>query len=261
MNITTIIGLILSVVGLLGGMHFKHVPFSALGNPAAIFMILIGTTGAVLNAFPLKDAKNIGKLFGMVFTDKKTVSNIDLINQIMEYAYFARKEGMISLESKIDAAPNPFLKRGLSLLVSGMSSDSINDIMAEEIAAMEKRHAANAQIFTQAGTYAPTLGVLGAVVGLIAAMGNMSDQAALGNAISAAFMATIYGIFTGYVLWHPFANKLKRKSKYEALTNTIIMEGIMCLVGGESPIEVEEKCITFLSLTEREKYLKQKTKG
>lgn len=100
---------------------------------------------------------------------------------------------------------------------------------------MEERHTSGAAIFTQAGTYAPTLGVLGAVVGLIAALADMNDIEKLGHAISAAFMATLLGIFTGYVLWHPFANKLKRKSALEVKQKRMMIEGILSVLEGEAP--------------------------
>ncbi len=261
MELTTLVGLLLAIVGVLGAMVFKGVPFSALGNNAAILIILVGTAGTVINAFPMRDAKNIGHIFRLVFTDKKAMSNIETINVLMEYAQLARKEGMLSLEAKIEAAPLPFLKRGLSLLVSGLTNDYIAEILSEENDAIEKRHAANASIFTQAGTYAPTLGVLGAVVGLVAALGDMNDTEKLGHAISGAFIATIYGIFTGYVLWHPWANKLKRKSKYEILNNNIILEGILCLASGDSPMVLEEKVLSYLSKRERVEYLIQRKKG
>jgi chemotaxis protein MotA len=116
---------------------------------------------------------------------------------------------------------------------------------------MEERHAAGANIFSQAGTYAPTLGVLGAVVGLIAAMGDMNDTETLAYAIAAAFVATLLGIFTGYVLWHPFANKLKRKSKQEVITKNLIMTGILALSAGTNTRILREKMLSYLPATER----------
>src|SRR5699024_2932956 len=110
-----------------------------------------------------------------------------------------------------------------------------------------ERHQEGAAVFSQAGTYAPTLGVLGAVIGLIAALGDMSDIEALGYAISAAFIATLFGIFTGYVLWHPFANKLKEKSKQEILRKQIMIEGILSLTTGDSPQVIKDKLSSYLS--------------
>jgi len=115
---------------------------------------------------------------------------------------------------------------------------------------MEKRHEECAQVFSQAGTYAPTLGVLGAVVGLIAALGNLSNMEVLGAAISAAFIATLLGIFTGYVLWHPFANKLREKSKQEVKIKLIMVEGILSITVGESPTVIKDKLSSYLSSRE-----------
>ncbi len=252
MELTTLIGLIAALAGLLGGMYFKGVPFSALGNPAAIFIILIGTVGAVLNAFPLSDIKRVPKLFKIIFTNTKPpYSNEELTDLITDLAQLARKDGILALEAKIKDLKDPFLQRGLTMITVGMASELLQDTLVEAIEEMENRHQASASIFSQAGTYAPTLGVLGAVIGLIAALANMADQEALGHAISAAFMATVYGIFTGYVLWHPFANKLKRKSKEEALNKRIITVGILLILEGVSPNMIKDKLVAFLAESDR----------
>ncbi|HBO5952223.1 TPA: flagellar motor protein MotA, partial [Pseudomonas aeruginosa] len=150
-----------------------------------------------------------------------------------------------------------FLKNGLSMAVDGQSAEFIRDIMTEEVEAMEDRHQAGAAIFTQAGTYAPTLGVLGAVIGLIAALSNMNNTEALGHAISAAFVATLLGIFTGYVLWHPFANKLKRKSKQEVKLREIMIEGVLSVLEGQAPKVIEQKLLMYLPANERAKVIEQ----
>ncbi len=254
MEFSTILGLIVALIGLLVGMMFKGVEFSALANPAAIFIILVGTTGAVLNAFPGREAKKIGTLFKLVFSNTKTpYSNEEVINLLTDYAQIARKDGLLALEGKMKEVNDPFLRRGLSMITMGESSDRIEDTLMTDIESMEQRHQGYASVFTQAGTYAPTLGVLGAVIGLIAALANMSDQEALGHAISGAFMATVFGIFTGYVLWHPFANKLKRKSKAEVLNKRIILEGILFINEGVAPNIIKEKMLSFISNGERER--------
>lgn len=130
-------------------------------------------------------------------------------------------------------------------------------MLSEEIEAMESRHQAGAAIFSQAGTYAPSLGVLGAVLGLIAALGNMGDTEKLGHAISAAFVATMLGIFSGYVLWHPFANKLKRKSKQEVKMKEIMLEGVLSILAGEAPRVIEQKLASYLPSGERKKFLEE----
>jgi chemotaxis protein MotA len=175
-----------------------------------------------------------------------------------EWAQLARKEGLLALEAKTSEVDDAFLRNGLSLAVDGQSADYIRDVLTEEIDAMEERHLAGAAIFSQAGTYAPTLGVLGAVLGLIAALGNMNNTDELGRAISAAFVATLLGIFTGYVLWHPFANKLKRKSKQEIRLRQMMIEGILSILEGEAPRIIEQKLASYLPAGERKKFLEER---
>ncbi|MDD2421054.1 MAG: MotA/TolQ/ExbB proton channel family protein, partial [Heliobacteriaceae bacterium] len=173
------------------------------------------------------------------------------IEQMTEMAQQARREGLLSLEASIDKLDEPFLKNGLRLVVDGQGEDFVRELLEAEIAAMEDRHRMGAQIFLQAGAYAPTLGVLGAVVGLIGALGNLSDVNKLGTMIAAAFVATLFGIFSGYVLWVPFGTKLKRKSQEEIKLKLMMLEGILSIQVGSSPIQIREKMMIHLTRSER----------
>jgi chemotaxis protein MotA len=164
-----------------------------------------------------------------------------------------RKEGILILEQKMSDIPDEFMRLGFSMALEGSDMQRLSDNMRASIDAMKMRHATNAQIFTQAGMYAPTLGVLGAVLGLIAALSHMGDTEALGHAISAAFIATLLGIFTGYVLWHPFANRLKQKSKQEVFVKELILDGILGISSGENPRMLKERLMVSLSATDRER--------
>jgi len=248
---TSLFGIILGFVVLVGGMILKGSDPSALLNPAAIVIILVGTVAALLNAFTLNEIKRIPVLFKVLFTDTKLMSVKELIPIFTEWANVARREGLLALEDQAEQVEDPFLQRGLKMIVDGQSPDLVRDMLEEEIAAMEERHELGAKIFSQAGTYAPTLGVLGAVIGLVAALGHLEDVALLGKSISAAFIATLFGIFTGYVLWHPFANKLKRKSQQEAWIKQIMVEGLLAVQEGIPSRLVEEKMLTYLSANER----------
>jgi len=228
----TLIGVIIGVAAVVVAMIFKEVDFSVLANPAAIFVILVGTVGAVMVAVPGSELKNLPKLFGKAFGKTKGMTTKDAMRKLVDFSAMVRKEGILALEPHVKSIDDTFMQRGVALLVDGCDPEFIRKTLTEDIESMRERHAAGAGIFTQAGTYAPTLGVLGAVLGLIAALGNMSDTDALGHAISAAFVATVLGIFTGYVLWHPLANKLKRKSAGEVLTKTVVMEGLIALSEG-----------------------------
>ncbi|MBS4198359.1 flagellar motor stator protein MotA [Bacillus sp. FJAT-49732] len=257
MDRTSLIGLILGVAAVGVGMVLKGVSFMALINPAAILIIIVGTMASVVTAFPTSEIKKVPKLFGIVFKDKQTFKAKDVIIEFSDLAQMARKEGLLALEASIDEIEDPFMKNGLSLAVDGHSADYIRDVLNEEIDAMEERHAVGASIFSQAGTYAPTLGVLGAVIGLISALGNMDNTDELGKAISAAFVATMLGIFTGYVWWHPFANKLKRKSQEEVRIKEMMVEGILSILEGEAPRVIEQKLASYLPASERKEIFEE----
>ena len=257
MDKTSLIGVILGVLAVGVGMVLKGVPVEKLMNLPAILIIIFGTIGAVTIAFPTSEIKRVPKLFGVLFKENKLQEPKELITMFSEWADLARREGLLALEAKTSGIEDPFLKNGMGLAVDGQNADYIRDVLNEEIDAMEERHQAGALIFTQAGTYAPTLGVLGAVVGLIAALGYMEDISKLGEAISAAFVATLLGIFTGYVLWHPFANKLKRKSKQEVKIKVMMIEGVLSIIEGEAPRVIEQKLASYLPASERKRIMEE----
>lgn len=247
MDKASIIGVILAIIAIGVGMTLKGVSPLALINPAALLIIFGGTAASVCIAFPMDTLKKVPTLFKIIFKESKNKSIEDVIEMFTEWAELSRREGVLSLESKLDETNDTFLYSGMQLVVDGQSPDFIRDVMLEKVDAMEERHQKGASMFSQAGTYAPTLGVLGAVIGLIAALGNMADTEALGHAISAAFVATLLGIFTGYVLWHPFANKLREKSKNEAQVKHVMIEGILSIANGESPQIIKDKLGSYLS--------------
>ncbi len=253
MEFTTLFGIIVGFIAVIGAMFFKGISFSVFLNPAAFFVIFVGTLSTVLTSFPGKNLKCVGKLFKVLFTTQKGMSEIEIIKLMVQFSTLARKEGLLALEGQLEAIDDPFIKKGIRMVIDGMTDEAIEGILSTEIAAMEERHETNASIFSSAGMYAPTLGVLGAVFGLIAAMTHIDDTDKMAEAISAAFMATILGIFTGYVLWNPFAKKLKVKSHHEAQLKGLVIEGILSLQNGDSPNVIQEKLISVLPQSEQDK--------
>lgn len=253
MDISTLVGIILGIIAVFVGMVVKGASLSILINPAAFLIIIVGTIATIAVAFPMNELKRVPKLFKILFTQQKLSNEVEVIKMFSQWADLARREGLLALESKASEVEDPFLKNGLTLAIDGQNADYIRDVLTEEVEAMEERHASGALIFSQAGTYAPTLGVLGAVVGLMAALGDMSDIDKLGHAITGAFVATLLGIFTGYVLWNPFANKLKRKSSEEVKLKSLMIEGILSVLEGEAPRVIEQKLASYLPTEERRK--------
>ena len=252
MELTTILGIIMGVGTVIGAMFLKGVPLSAFNNPAAIVVIFVGTVATILNSFRGKDLKNIGKLFKLLFTSKKS-NEAKVIEELLSLAAFVRKEGILALEAKLANVEDPFLSKALGMIVDGVDEEYAYDVLTAEVDAMKERHNSNASIFSSAGTYAPTLGVLGAVFGLIAAMSDINNTENMSHAIAAAFMATILGIFTGYVLWNPFATKLKMKSKQEAFEKMLIIEGVLSIQKGDHPVRIKEKLIALFPAKQQQK--------
>lgn len=251
MEISTIIGLILGVIAVLVGMVLKGAPIISLITPAAYVIILGGTAATLFIGFPMSELKKLPKLFKMIFVKQQLMERKDLITLFMEWASITRREGLLALETKVDEIDDTFLRNGMRMIIDGNDQEFVRDVLMEDITATEERHRAGALIFSQAGMYAPSLGVLGAVIGLIAALNQMDNMGELAHAIGAAFIATLLGIFTGYVLWHPIANKLKRLSKKEVELRLMMVEGLLSIQSGVSTIAISQKLSVFLTPSER----------
>lgn len=248
---SSIIGIILGFVALIGGMIAKGADPSMLLAPAAVIIIFGGTAAAVIIAFPLEEIKKFPKLLRIVFTDKEKISEEELVITFSNWAKIVRKEGVMGLEKEAENIHYPLLATGVDLVLEGKQSDVVTRSLEDMLDNVEERHSGYASIFSQAGSYAPTLGVLGAVMGLVSALGNLDDIDKLGHSISAAFMATIYGIFLGYVICHPIANKLKRKSKIEIDIGNIIIRGISILQENPSPKVVQDTLLPLIPAAKR----------
>lgn len=255
MELTTLLGVIVGILAVVGAMIFKHISFSVLLNPAAILVIFVGTVATILNSYPGENLKSIGALFKILFTKQKMISEREIIELMIDLSETAKKEGLLSLEKKIEEIEDPFIKKGVRMVIDGIEGDVIEEILDAEISAMEKRHETNASIFASAGMYAPTLGVLGAVFGLIAAMSSIDDTEKMAEAIAAAFIATILGIFTGYVLWNPFAKKLRVKSQHEVMLKGMVVEGLLSIQKGDAPFMLKEKLLAVLPAPRQEKII------
>jgi chemotaxis protein MotA len=251
LELSTTLGVPVALAAVLIGMIFKGASPTMLLNPAAILIIIAGTAGAVLNAMPMHIVKKVPLLIKKVLLKQQLAEVSVLASTFVEFSQVARREGLLALEGRLSGISDPFMRGGLSMMIDGLDAEFIRDVMEAEIGAMEERHRHCATVFSQGGMYSPTLGVLGAVIGLVAALGNLSDIDQLGHSIAAAFIATMYGIFIGYVVCHPIANKLKILSAEEASVKRIIVEGILSLQAGDSPIAVESKLNAFLPQAER----------
>lgn len=251
MDIFLLVGLVIGFIAVVTGLFLKGVSAAILVNGEAVMVILVGTMAAVMNSFPRSEFLNIPKLFGVLFKDKAKENPVEIINLIVDMAQQTRKNGLLSLEGRAQELENKFMKKGIEMIVDGNEPEYIRQVLTDEIEAMEERHRTGASIFSTAGGASPTLGVMGAAIGLIGALGNLSNTEKLGESIASAFIATLYGIFFGYVVWHPFSSRLKRKSHEEVAIMQIMLEGILAIQEGKNPKAIQEKLLSMLSPKDR----------
>lgn len=251
MEKSTIIGLVGGIASVTVGMALKGADPHALINPAAFLIIFAGTAAAIFNAFPMSDLKRVPKLFKLLFSGQRLVSKQEILELFVATAKASKQEGVMAIEKKANDVADPFIRTAMTMVADGFNAEFIYNVIDAEIKQMEERHRSGAQFFAQCGMYAPTLGVLGAVIGLIAALGNLSDIDQLGHSIAAAFVATLLGIFTGYVCWHPFANKLKQMNAQEVEIKRMVLEGVLALQEGASSIAIESRLQAYIPLAER----------
>lgn len=244
-DIATILGLTLAVGALLISVIMDGGHLSALISPSAILLIIGGTLGATIISFPMEEIINLPKLILRTFFSPK-IDPKEAIDRVVSLAEKARREGLLILQEDAKNITDRFLLRGLNLVIDGADPEMVKTIMETELAFTEKRHKRGAAILEAAGGYAPTMGIIGTVMGLVHVLGNLEDTSKLGPAIAVAFLATFYGISTANLFWLPLANKLKERSREEMLLKEITLEGILSIQAGENPRIVREKLEVFL---------------
>ena len=208
MDLYSIIGLILAVVSITVGAVLKGAGVAALGSSAAFVIVVLGTTAAIMLQTPSQVMRRAMGMVGWVFRPPLLAPERH-IEKLVDWSNVARRQGLLGLEPMISTEVDPFLRKGLQLVVDGSEPDAIRNTLEVEIQARESADLRAAKVFEGMGIYAPTLGIIGAVLGLMAVMQNLADPSKLGKGIAAAFVATVYGIGLANLLFLPVANKLK----------------------------------------------------
>lgn len=240
MDIFLIIGLVLGAICIMMALILKGASVAMLLNGEVAVIIFGGMIAAVLSSYTMADIKRLPKVMKVLMSNEEPDLN-GTIEKMVELSNIARREGLLALEAPVDELDDPFMKQGLELVVDGAEAEQIRDLMESEVDAMETRHHRMSGLFKTAGATSPTLGVMGAAIGLIGALGNLSDINKLGPMIASAFVATIFGIFMGYLVMMPFATRLEAKNEEEVLLKTLIIEGVMDIQAGHSAKVIEQK--------------------
>ena len=248
MELATPVGIVLAVIAIAVAFVMEGgSPMVAFSNPAAILIIIGGTVGVGLASNKMSDVGAGTKATLKMLKPGKKLDSAEVVNELMQYADIARKDGLLALEEKAKTVEDPFLKRGLELVVDGTDSDEVAEVLEADIRAMRDRHKIAAKFHMDCATYAPAIGIVGCVLGLTLALGHMDDPNEMGHAISAAFIATLWGIGIANMFFMPISNKMKRVSSSEVHHRQMIVEGILAIQAGVSPRAVGEKLKSHLS--------------
>lgn len=250
MKNSTLIGLVIGFASLVFGFLLEGGHVIALLQPTAALVVFGGTVGATMISFSMHELKMIPDLIKVILK-QKIIDEREIIEQIVDFADKARREGILYLQNYYEEIKDPFLFKAIQLIVDGADSEILKNIMETEIYAVEQRHRIGADIFEAAGGYAPTMGIIGTVMGLARVLSSIENPEKLAPAIAMAFMATLYGIVSANLLWLPIAAKLKYLSKREILVRELILDGVLSLQAGYNPILIRDRLTSFLNPRKR----------
>ena len=241
----TMIGIVVACLGLAIGATLEGSNIIAVLNPAALLIVLGGTLGATIAGTSLETSRNIPTLYRKAFAGDPP----DLLGRVRElvgYAEKARRDGLLALEAQVETMDDAYTRKGLQLVVDGTDPELVSEVLEIENSSMRKRHLAGVQPFEKAGGFAPTMGIIGTVFGLVHVLENLDSPETLGPAISAAFIATLLGVASANVVYLPVANRLRQLSQEELQFRAMTLEGILAIQAGDNPRVLEEKLMAYV---------------
>ncbi|MCX8145581.1 MAG: flagellar motor protein [Azovibrio sp.] len=240
MDKISLLGLVVGVGAILTGQVLEGGHIASLAQPTALMIVLGGTLGAVMLQSPFDTFKRGLKMLKWVFVPPR-VDHKKLIDQISQWSHVSRREGLLALENFTLQIKDPFLQKGLQLLVDGADPARLREVLEVEITTYEEHMRQGARVWESAGGYAPTIGILGAVMGLIHVMENLSDPSKLGAGIAVAFVATIYGVGLANLVFLPVANKLKAYIARQVVEKEMLLDGLTGIAVGDNPRIIESR--------------------
>jgi len=244
MDLATLIGLIVGWGALLVAVILEGGELHGLMNLSAFVLVMGGTLGATMISFPLAKMLRMAPVMKNAFF-AKAENPADVVRQLVDFARKARREGILALEEEARQLDNRVLKTGIQLIVDGTPEEVVRTILETEVLAMQERHKEGANVFNTMGGYAPTMGVIGTVMGLVHMLSNLSEPEKMGPMIAAAFIATLYGVSIANLVFLPVGQKLKARTTEEVATYEMMVEGILSIQAGDNPRIVEAKMMAF----------------
>lgn len=246
MDVLSVIGLVIGLGAILGGNMLEGGHIAGLMNGPAAVIVIGGTLGAAILQTPMPTFRRALSIIAWALFPP--VRNLQQdIQKVIGWSMTARKEGLLGLEAITENETDPFARKGLQILVDGGEPDTIRSVLEVELIAQEQRDLEASKVFEAMGGYAPTIGIIGAVMGLIHVMGNLADPSKLGSGIATAFVATIYGVGLANLVLLPLAAKLRSAIKARSGEREMVIEGLMAIADGENPRTIELKLEGFVS--------------
>lgn len=245
MDLLTVVGISLAIAAITAGQYIDGGQIAALVNGPALLIVLGGTLGAVMVQTPGAVFRRAFRLLSWAFFPPKIIFT-DAIRKVVVWSRLARKGGLLALENSADKESDHFAKKGLGILVQGCSELELRRIMEVELENREEAQLQAASVFESMGGYSPTIGIIGAILGLIEVMRHLNDPSEIGAGIAVAFVATIYGIALANLVFLPIANKLKATIQKHYLYHEMILEGLASIAQGEHPLMIEKKLRGYL---------------
>ena len=246
MDKTSVAGLLLGLIAIVGGQVLEGGHISSLVQPTAFLIVVGGTLGAVMLQSPMPVFTGALRMFKWVFFPP-VVAPKKMIAQISQWSQIARREGLLALEGQVMTMKDPFAKKGLQLLIDGAEPERLREVMEVEIASYESGLKQSARVWESAGGYSPTIGIIGAVMGLIHVMENLSDPSKLGAGIAVAFVATIYGVAAANLVFLPVAKKLLANIAVLVAMREMMVDGLVGVANGDNPRIIESRLQGYLS--------------
>jgi chemotaxis protein MotA len=246
MDMVTFLGLLIGVGGIVGGIVLEDGHLGSILQVTAAVIVFTGTAGAVLVSTTKEDLKMGLKLLRLGFREDKSDDPEIVMRDMIEAANIARKDTILALERRLSSFTNPYMQNVFRFVIDGVEPQVLRDIFESQLSLEEDNQLAGAKIWTDAGGFAPTIGIIGAVLGLIHVMSNLSDTSKLGGGIAVAFVATVYGIGSANLLFIPLGNKIKRKVKRRLEIKAMILEGAIGIMSGLNPFVIEEKMKAYM---------------
>ncbi len=257
MDLSTIIGFVAGLIFVITALMQQPLPLQNWINLPSILITVGGHFASFFIAFPIRKIFNVLKVGGKVLKEPK-IDYIQLIETLVEKSEKARRDGLLALDDETEDLPDEFLRNGIRLVVDGTEPELVKDIMGDELAKLEERHARSRDMFDLLAVFAPAFGLIGTLIGLIGMLSQLGgDKTAIGIGMSTALITTLYGTFLANFIYIPISKKLETRSNDEILEKEIMLEGTLSIQSGENPRILRQKLASFLPPSVREQVIKK----